>query len=77
MAENVKKAEELIRWYRSTIGTQATWSVAENFRYLNSFGYAREKVQELGRALGFRVRIYANIKEGAKYYGESNLYYID
>jgi len=69
VAENVKEAEELIKWYRSTICTQATWSVAENFRYLNSFDYAREKVQELGRVLGFRVRLYPNVKEGAKYYG--------
>lgn len=69
MAENLKEAEELIEWYHSTIGTKATWSVAENFRYLDSFDYAREQVRKLGRVLGFRMRLYANVKEGAKYYG--------
>lgn len=53
------------------IHTQATWSVAENFRYLNSFNCAREQVQKLGRVLGFSVKLYANVKEGTKYYGES------
>jgi len=64
------EAEELINWYRSTIGTKASWSVAENFRYLDSFEYAREQAQKLGHVLGFRVRLYANVKEGSKYYGK-------
>ena len=70
MAENVKDAEELIRWYHSNIDTtKVTWSVAENYRYLNSLDYAQLQVQKLGRVLVFRTKLYAIVKPGAKYYG--------
>ena len=70
MAENVKDAQELIKWYHSNIDTEkVTWSVAENFRYLNSFDYGREQIQKLGRVLGFRTKLYGNIQAGSKYYG--------
>ncbi|MCJ1479387.1 hypothetical protein MMC13_008072 [Lambiella insularis] len=69
IAENLKNASELIKWYYSNIDTKkVTWSVAENFRYLNSFDHAQQEVQKLGRVLGFRVRQYANVKAGSKYY---------
>lgn len=70
MAESVAEAKELIKWYREEIEPKktATWSVAENFRYLDTFRYAREKVQGLGRILGFRVKVYGNIQEDGKFF---------
>ncbi|KAF3387258.1 Uncharacterized protein F1880_000975 [Penicillium rolfsii] len=70
VAENVAEAEELIKWYREEIEPQkkATWSVAENFRYLDSFRQAREKVQGLGKIIGFRVQVYGNIQQDAKFF---------
>ncbi len=73
VAENVSDAVDLIKWYRSDIDTKKiTWSVAENFRYLNSFDHARGQIQKLGRVLGFRVRFYANVQQGSKYYGRTS-----
>ena len=73
VAENLKDAEALIEWYYSNVDTKnVTWCVAENFRYLNSFDYAQEQVQKLGRVLGFRVRMHANVAAGSKYYGVDN-----
>ncbi|MCJ1288735.1 hypothetical protein MMC34_000264 [Xylographa carneopallida] len=69
VAENVKDAADLIKWYHSNIDTKkVTWAVAENFRYLNSFDHAQQEVQKLGRVLGFRVRLYGNVQAGSKYY---------
>ena len=72
VAENVKDAQELIRWYHDNIDSKkVTWSVAENFRYLNSFDYAQETLGTLGRVLGFRTKLYGNVNTGDKYYGEN------
>ncbi len=72
VAENVSEAVDLIKWYHSNIDTKTvTWSVAENFRYLNSFDYARNRVQNLGRVLGFRVKVYASVQPGSRYYGRT------
>ena len=72
MAEIVKDAQELLNWYKCNIDTQKiTWSVAENFRYMDSFDYAQSQVQKLGRVLGFRTKLYANLKSGGKYIGTS------
>lgn len=69
IAENVKDAQELISWYYANIDSKkVTWSVAENFRYLASFEYAREQVQKAGRLLGFRAKRYSMVK-GGKYFG--------
>ncbi|KAI9870575.1 MAG: hypothetical protein M1830_004087 [Pleopsidium flavum] len=69
ITENVSDAVDLIQWYHSNVDSyKITWSVAENFRYLNSFDHARGRIQELGRVLGFRVRMYANVQQGSKYY---------
>ena len=74
VAENVKDAQDLIEWYHSNVDTKkVTWSVAENFRYLNSFEYAQEQVRQLGRVLGFRVRFYWSVKPRSKYYGEKGI----
>lgn len=68
MAENLKDAQALIKWYHENIDTKkVSWSVAENFRYLNSFNYAREQIQKAGRVLGFRVKAHSHVKPGGKY----------
>ena len=72
VAENVKDAKELIRWYHDNIDSKkVTWSVAENFRYLNSFDHAQAKVQTLGCILAFRTKLYGNVNAGDKYFGEN------
>lgn len=71
VAENVTDAEALIKWYQENrLTNKATWSVAENWRYLNSFRYAREQIQKFGRVTGFRVRVYDNIKQEWKFFRE-------
>lgn len=64
---------DLIKWYQEnkTANKNVTWGVAENFRYLKSFQYARQEIEKLGKIIGFRVRIYANIQEGWKFFGKS------
>jgi predicted dehydrogenase len=71
VAENVKDAVELIKWYRSEIvGKGVTWAVAENQRYLNSFNRAAEAIQTLGRQLTFRTRMQVLVS-GGKYFETS------
>lgn len=71
IAENVKEAVELIKWYRSEIvGKGVTWAVAENQRYLPSFIRAAEAVQTLGRQLTFRTRMQVLVS-GGKYFETS------
>ena len=68
IAENVQEAEELLKWYRSEIAPKkVTWSVAENFRYLNSFNHAAEQVKTMGKQLTFRCRM-QTLLDGGKYY---------
>lgn len=72
VAENVAETVDLIKWYHSNVDTsKTTWSVAENYRYLNSFDHAREQVQKLGRVLGFRVKMFAHVQPGSKYCGRT------
>jgi predicted dehydrogenase len=71
VAENVARAEQLIEFYARNAKEGATWSVAENFRFLNTFGFAKGEVGRLGRVLGFRVKVFANVKPGTKYFGRS------
>ena len=74
VAENLKDAQELIAWYyQNNDSKRVTWCVAENFRYLNSFEYAREQVYRAGRLLGFRVKVYSMVKPGGKYVGEKGM----
>jgi predicted dehydrogenase len=70
IAGDVKRAEHLIRYYRSDkVKGGATWAVAENFRFLESFEYGRQEVEKLGRILGFSVKMFGNVKVGDKYFG--------
>lgn len=68
IAENLKDAQDLLHWYHANVdGNKVTWSVAENFRYLASFEYAREQVRRAGRLLGFSAKRYSMV-QGGKYF---------
>jgi predicted dehydrogenase len=70
VAENLQEAQETITWYRSEI-SGASWCVAENWRFLNSFQYACGEVKNLGRLLGFQVRSYMMVETDWNYFSES------
>ncbi|KZF26558.1 NAD(P)-binding protein [Xylona heveae TC161] len=77
VAKDVASARELIKWYHSAMDTfKVTWSVAENYRYIESFLYAAQAVKELGRVLGFRVKVHNFVKPGTKYFGIPSLLFL-
>ena len=77
VAENLRDAQELMKWYYENINTKSvTWSVAENFRYLNSFEYAREQVHRAGKLLQFKVKAHSMVKSGGKYYGKGSMQFL-
>ena len=63
----MKEAHELLDWHKAQDG-KATWSVAENHRYLDSVLYGAKQVQKLGRILHFRAKSSIMVKPDAKYY---------
>ena len=70
IAKDVATATELFEWYRQQ-GNQhhsATWSVAENFRFLNSFEYGAQQVSSMGRLLGFQIKVHKSTNVEGKYY---------
>lgn len=73
IAGDVKRAEQLIQYYKSDkVKANATWAVAGCFRFLDSFLYARQEIEKLGKILGFRVKHFGNVEvDDLKYYGES------
>ena len=69
IAANIKRAEQLIQYYKSDkVKNGATWGVAENFRYLESFEFGRKEIQRLGRILGFSMNLFTNVSKGDKYF---------
>ena len=70
VAKDVATARELIAWYRNgnEVKTGATLAIAEQYRYFERFRYAAERVGEMGRVLGFRLRLNALVQPGSKYY---------
>lgn len=71
IAKDISSAEKLIQYYKSDkVKSGASWAVAENFRFLDSFEFGRQEVLKLGRILGFRVKMFGNVKPGGKYFGE-------
>jgi predicted dehydrogenase len=72
IAKDIATATELLSWYNSTIKSASasapTFTIAENFRYIDSYGYAAEKVASFGRILGFRARVQSFVAPGGKYF---------
>lgn len=68
IAKDVATAKELVAWTSNTSNTSASYSVAENFRYQDSFLFAHETLKSLGRILTFRSRVSAFVAPGGKYY---------
>jgi predicted dehydrogenase len=69
IAENLKDAEHVIRFYNIHIDkSKVTWGVAENFRFLESYAYAGQQVEKLGKVLGFQVKAFSYVKPGSKWY---------
>ncbi|KAB8295170.1 hypothetical protein EYC80_007099 [Monilinia laxa] len=69
IAGDLDRAQRLLHYYNSDkVNGGATWSVAENFRFLDSFIHARKEVEKLGRVLGFRIKVFGNVKPGDKYF---------
>jgi predicted dehydrogenase len=72
IAENLKDAENLIRYYNKNIDkSKVTWGVAENFRFLESYAYAGQEVEKLGKILGFQVKTFNYVQPGNQWYGKS------
>ncbi|CAD6444629.1 61f051a7-b2bd-44ad-bda2-4100e8cb915f [Sclerotinia trifoliorum] len=69
IAGDLERAQCLLEYYKSDkVKDGATWSVAENFRFLHSFIHARKEIEKLGRVLGFRMQSFGNVKQGSRYY---------
>lgn len=70
IAKDVETAVSLLSWYKSNIKKAGgpTFTIAENFRFLESFIYASQQVSSLGRILGFRTRMNALVQQGGKYF---------
>lgn len=71
IAKDVATAEDLLKWTSQSSNTSATYTVAENFRHLDSFLYASEVLGSLGRILTFRARVASFVQPGGKYYETS------
>lgn len=70
VAGTIAAAEDLIQFYednRRLNVNQATWAVAENFRFLSTFVKAQEEVAKLGKVSNFRVKVSQCVK-GGKYF---------
>jgi predicted dehydrogenase len=71
IAADIKRARHLIAYYKGDkVKGGATWGVAENFRFLESFEFARQEVSKLGRILGFQVKVFGHVKPGGNYFGK-------
>ncbi|KAH7083824.1 hypothetical protein FB567DRAFT_473806 [Paraphoma chrysanthemicola] len=68
IAKDIATARALLAWTQDPSNTTATYSVAENFRFLDSFVYASQVLSTLGRVLTFRARVAAYVNPGGKYY---------
>ncbi|KAL5119963.1 hypothetical protein ACEQ8H_002061 [Pleosporales sp. CAS-2024a] len=68
IAKDMATAQDLLAWTKSPSNTSAVYTVAENFRFLDSFLYGAQAVSSLGRILTFRARVAAYVQPGSKYY---------
>ncbi|ETS75388.1 hypothetical protein PFICI_12332 [Pestalotiopsis fici W106-1] len=66
LAKDVETARQLMDHYRGLKG-QATFGVAEQFRYLNSYLHGASEIAKLGRVLGCQLRLHFTVNLGTKY----------
>ncbi|KAK2770712.1 oxidoreductase [Colletotrichum kahawae] len=66
VAENIKDAEDLIRWYRTDF-KGPTWAIAGNWRYLKSYHFGAEQIKSLGRITGFQGRQHGMVPQDWKF----------
>ncbi|KAJ1326379.1 1,5-anhydro-D-fructose reductase (1,5-anhydro-D-mannitol-forming) [Microdochium nivale] len=72
IAPTVGRALELLDYYKKLSngsGGKATWSVAENFRFIDAYGYAAEQAKTLGKMHAFHVKLLFMFEQSNKYYG--------
>ncbi|KAF7530914.1 hypothetical protein G7054_g9363 [Neopestalotiopsis clavispora] len=71
LAKDVATAKQLLDYYHGLEGQgqqkKATFAVAEQFRYLNSYLYASSEIAKLGRVLGVQLRLHFTVNLGGKY----------
>lgn len=72
VAGDVAGARELLGWYEGVEAkgrVRPLWAVAENWRFMESLGYAAEKVREVGgRLVTFRLHKYGFVRDDNKYF---------
>jgi predicted dehydrogenase len=69
IAKDSSTASSLLSFYNSLKKPNGpTFTIAENFRYLDSFIYGSQQVSQLGRVLGFRTRVSNMVTAGGKYF---------
>ena len=73
IAKDLATARRLLDWYYSAIEGKdsgvGTWSVAENFRFIESFAYAAKQMREMRSVLGFSFRMATLVRPGDRYLG--------
>ncbi|KAL7267082.1 hypothetical protein RUND412_010346 [Rhizina undulata] len=67
VAKDLSDAAELIAWKAANAPT-LNWAVAENFRYQETFEYARSVLAGFGKILGFNVQTSTLVLPGSNYY---------
>ncbi|EUC32122.1 hypothetical protein COCCADRAFT_99511 [Bipolaris zeicola 26-R-13] len=68
IAKDLSTASSLLAWTSNSANTSATYTVAENFRFIDSYIWASQQLASLGRVLSFRVRVMFPVPVGSKYY---------
>ncbi|OAL46623.1 oxidoreductase-like protein family [Pyrenochaeta sp. DS3sAY3a] len=71
LAKDVSTAQDLLSFSQSPQTTSAHLSIAENFRFLDSFIAGSQHLRSLGRILSFRVRVAFLVQPGSKYFETS------
>jgi predicted dehydrogenase len=66
IAKDVQTARDLVAYYRGH-GGKATFGIAEQFRYLNSYLHGSSEIAKLGRVLGAQLRLHFCVQPGGKY----------
>jgi predicted dehydrogenase len=62
---DVARGKKLIEYYRTTAAANgATFGIAENFRFVPSYAFAKSEVAKLGKVTGFSVRVFFKVEKG-------------